>query len=207
MINNLKLVVSGFPGTGKTTLVNAISSEFSLPIIQENMFQIGDLNRQLNIAIKEKRQKEIPGLIKKYCESFLDWDAKRAAEYRKHEGFIADRWEADLLDYWLLSSSSYLGDLSKVTTKLLKNLQEKSKNIDICILTPLIEPFSHDKNEEGNVRTKGFTTHLRNIVTTVGIIKTFTKTTLIMLPNSKMTLDERLDFVKKSLTKINIKHS
>ena len=136
MINNLKLVVSGFPGTGKTTLVNAISSEFSLPIIQENMFQIGDLNRQLNIAIKEKRQKEIPGLIKKYCESFLEWDARRSAEYLEHQSFIADRWEADLLDYWLLSSASFVGDFSKISTKLLKNLQENSKNIYVCILTP-----------------------------------------------------------------------
>ncbi len=86
-------------------------------------------------------------------------------------------------------------------------MKEKSKNINICILTPLIEPFSNEKKEEGNTRKKESTTHLRNIVTIVGIVKTFTKTPLILLPSSKMTVDERLDFVKKSLTKINIKHS
>lgn len=207
MINNLKLAVSGFPGTGKTTLVNALSSELSLPIIQENMFQIGELNRQLNSAIKEKRHKEIPLLMKRYCESFLEWDAKRGIEYQEHQTFIADRWEADLLDYWLLSSSSFVGDFSKISTQLLKSLKEKSRNIDVCILTPLIEPFSNEKNEEGNTRAKGFTRHLRNIVTTVGIIKTFTKTNLVIIPSRKMSVDERLDYVKKTLTKLNNRDS
>jgi adenylate kinase len=88
--NKLKIVVSGFPGTGKTTLVNALSKELSLPIIQENMFEIGSLNRDLNIAIKQGRKQDLPTLIKQYSESFLDWDAKRGFSYQGHEGFIAD---------------------------------------------------------------------------------------------------------------------
>jgi Cdc6-like AAA superfamily ATPase len=200
--NQLKIVVSGFPGTGKTTLVNALSKELSLPIIQENMLEIGSLNRELNIAIKQGRKQDLPTLIKQYSESFLDWDAQRGFSYQGHEGFIADRWEADLLDYWLFSSSSFETDFSQISATLLKNLRQKSKSIDFCVLTSLTKPFSAEKNEEGNTRAAGFTMHLRNLVTTVGLIKTFTKTPLIILPDTKMSVDERVDFLKKSFSKI-----
>ncbi|MEY3884664.1 MAG: hypothetical protein RIS87_439, partial [Pseudomonadota bacterium] len=44
----MRIVVSGFPGTGKTSLVKALSEKYDLPIIEENLIKIGDLNRQLN---------------------------------------------------------------------------------------------------------------------------------------------------------------
>jgi hypothetical protein len=184
----MRIVVSGFPGTGKTSLVKALSEKYDLPIIEENLIKIGDLNRQLN-------------LIKNYANSFLEWDIERSNRYKESKSFIADRWEADLLDYWLFSSKSMSSNADSITLKLLNNLKQKSKSIDFVVVTPLLKPFSSDVNEEGNVRIKGFTNHLRSIVTNVGLITAFTKTSLILIPELPMNINERVEYIDNIIKK------
>lgn len=195
----MRIVVSGFPGTGKTSLVKALSEKYDLPIIEENLIKIGELNRQLNLALKNKD--DVTLLIKNYANSFLEWDIDRSNRYKESKSFVADRWEADLLDYWLFSSKSMSSNADSITLKLLNNLKQKSKSIDFVVVTPLLKPFSSDVNEEGNVRIKGFTNHLRSIVTNVGLITAFTKTSLILIPELPMNINERVEYIDNIIKK------
>lgn len=191
----MRIAVSGYPGTGKTSLVKALSDHYQLPILKENMFEIGDINRKINVAHRLNQTAEVDALIKRYVQSFMKWDAERTEAYKTHPAFIADRWEADLLNYWLLSSRSLSLNSSQVTIKLFNHLKAKSKSIDFVVLTPLIKPFSSENNEEGNTRKKGYNGHLQDIVINTGLIKAYTEIPLILLPEKPMTIDERVQYI------------
>lgn len=192
----MRIAVSGYPGTGKTTLVKALSERYKLPILKENMFEIGDINRKINAALRANKSEEVNALIKLYVQSFMKWDTERSLAYKKHTAFIADRWESDLLNYWLLSSRTLSLNSSQVTSKLFKSMKEKSKNLDFVVLTPLLKPFSGENNEEGNVRKKGYNGHLQDIVINAGLIQIYTNIPLIMLPEKSMTIEERVQYIE-----------
>ena len=203
MVNHsLKVAVSGFPGTGKTTLVKAISERFDLPIIQEDMFSIGNASNLYDIAIRQNRTLDLPVLKRKLIESYLSWDKKRTEAYLSSQTFIADRCEADLLDFWLLRFSSSGSEIDQITNFLLKNFCNKIQKFDLIIMTPLSPPFSHLPNEEGNKRKSGFTLHVHNAAMTSGLIQSFTNTPILRLPTTAKSIDERLNLVSVNLNEI-----
>lgn len=197
--NELRIVVSGFPGTGKTSLVNALGNKFDLPVIREDMSAISRAAGEFRRAMKQGRKEALPGLKKQLVQSFLDWDRERTIKYAMHSGFVADRWEADLIDWWLLAFKNEARAADGVTSRLLESFRKKSEILSFAVVMPMLKPFSADPNEEGNRRMQGFTLHLFNTVTLRGLIQTFTRLPLISLPAKPMTLDERVAFIDMAI--------
>jgi predicted ATPase len=191
----LKIAVSGFPGTGKTSLVKALGEKFDIPIIQENMLPIRNAEKDFATARMQRRTEDLPALHAALVESFVSWDAGRTKEYQARDSFVADRWEADLLDWWLVRFGQGRASVDSVTTSLLKNFQEKSKIFNFVVITPVQKPFSFEPNEQGNTRSANLTMHVLNMAVTAGLVQHFTDLPALFIPNEPMSVEERVDFV------------
>lgn len=88
----MKITISGTEGTGKTTLVKAVSERYKIPMISEYAREIAkEMNilnlRQMSLEETYKFQNEV---LKRKIE-----------EESKHNSFIADRSTIDNLAYYL----------------------------------------------------------------------------------------------------------
>lgn len=193
--NNLKIALSGFPGTGKTTLANALGQRLGLPVIAENMRPLANADANFVIAQAHNQNKDIPQLAQILIGAFLSWDASRGEEYVKHDGFIADRWEADLLDWWLARFGKGVLAVDDITGKLLMSFQTKAENLDYVILMPLRHQFSADANDDGIKRTNRLTAQIRTTAMVRGLLASFTNLPIISLPNAPLSVEQRVDFI------------
>ena len=64
LANELRIAVSGFPGTGKTSLVKALADKYGLPIVEEGMSSIGKAAGGIKRALKQGRKEDLPRLKK-----------------------------------------------------------------------------------------------------------------------------------------------
>lgn len=196
---NLKIALSGFSGTGKTSLAKALGHRLELPVIPEEMLTLANADRALVIAQAENRFAELPDAIQALINAFVHWDNGRSEAYAQRQGYIADRWEADLLDWWLARFGKGSYPVDQVTATLFGNFQKKAADLDYVILMPLLRPFSRDANDEGNKRGGSMTTQLLNTTLTRGLIVSFTQLPIISLPSQPLGIDERVDYVLKAI--------
>lgn len=198
----LRIAVSGFPGTGKTSLVNALSKKFKIPIIRENMMDLSVKSYAEDMLIRTYGGERSLEHVRRFVDAFVLWDADRTRQYSVNGSFVADRWEADLLEMFLLTFI-YGGEPVETTfPHLLKNYQQKAKIFDLVILTPLLPPFAEDKNENGISRVRSLSRHVLNMSVMLGLMQNFATVPIFPLPNTPLSVEERVNLIAAHLEKI-----
>jgi len=199
----LRIAVTGFPGTGKTSLVKALGEKFDLPVIEENMLPIARAERLMALAHMQNRQRDIPALRINLIEQFKQWDTDRTSLYKKAGGFVADRWELDLLDWWLVRFGLDRNNMDALTHRFLHNFKEKAKTFDLVVVTPT-RMFSQRPNEQGNRRSSSFTTQILSEAITAGLMHTQVDVPILRLPDKPLSVEQRVDLVQLHIDEARI---
>jgi SpoVK/Ycf46/Vps4 family AAA+-type ATPase len=187
------------PGTGKTTLARALADRFEVPLIAESMRGIADADRDYSAAMERRDSADLQRLGQAMADEFLAWKAMRATEYASHTGFVADRWDADLLDWWLVAFGRGASQVDSFTSQFIDGLVAASASIDLAVLTPVMPPFAGGENDEGNGRLVNMTKHVLSNTLTAGVIRRFTTVPVLELPARPMSVDQRVDAVVAAL--------
>ncbi len=198
--NTLKIVISGPNASGKTTLARAISERYNIPVIEEDVAQI--FNGQAAFEKLRFERAPLDQLVQAkaaWINSFSRWTEHRSLEYAKHPGFVADRWEADLLDFWLVLMRNEK-NVDQLTVQFAKNLQERAKTLDLVIVMPFGAPFTHGKNDADMTRATTLANRLLNTVVTAGIMQSLSDVRILRIPPTMTSVEDRLKLVGKSLS-------
>lgn len=197
----LKIVVSGPTGSGKTTFVRALAQRMGVPALEENMKDIYQAHGKFIQARKKPdiSSPELEEAFKLASEPFVAWAQGRSKQYQTHAGFVADRWEADLLDLWLKLYADFGHD--KLTRGLLRDMRNKSETFDYAVVMPLEPRFEEERNEDGLRRKSAFSLRFMSQIMTGGLIRQCPKLRVIPIPGKPMSVEERLDFIVKAIEK------
>jgi GTPase SAR1 family protein len=160
--SRLRIAVSGPAGAGKTTLVNALASELSLPVIEEGLLPL------YSAQVAYKQASQAPGAlpdVKKralsdWMRSFFDWCGARELTYAQLTDFVADRWELDIFGYWLhafVQSETY-----EDTSRLHDIFLRRSQEFDLFVMLPAGN-FQVDEHNEAGLRRQ--TSYNRSVLT------------------------------------------
>jgi len=195
----LRIVLNGPVASGKTTLGKAIAQKYGIPFIEEGLI---DIFKAKHIYYEMRKNKasadEIDYARRCWIKSFFDWKDKRAQLYRDHREFVADRWDADLLDIWLY----FWGrepHVDHVTQDLFRNLHEKSKSIDLVVLLPFGEPFTLENSSQNLRRNTRFTVGLFNWAIINGLIRSVANLNVLNIPSQSLSVGERLQCVDERI--------
>jgi hypothetical protein len=194
-----RIVVSGPVGSGKSTLVAALAERLGLRPIEEKM---APLYRTRAALIQSSKPPVAPvaeqvALRDAWLQSFFDWCADRAGEYRaaSETGFVADRWEMDLLGNWLRIFSAHRPApqdlLDRKGRELMALATERAHHIDLAILLPVADGFEKS-NEAGLVRAADFASQVLSYQTSLGLMQTLPPNVLRYAPPAVEPVDKRL---------------
>lgn len=200
-LSNLKIAISGPNASGKTTIADLLAKELNLQLISEEVGDIFSHQRlYLEICRNSQSKEKILSAKKEWIRSFFKWSQLRNSKYSNCTGFIADRWEADLLDFWLVNFGRE-PHLDQLTVKLFKNFQAKAKNLDLAIIMPFKQPYTKNQNESKLNRVSSFSNRLLNSVVTTGIIYTAPSLRILRIPQNLSNADDCLDFILSQIRK------
>lgn len=195
----LRIAISGPNASGKTTLAEAMAERYGLPVIEENVAEI-DKSRSLleRLYAEQAPAEKIVEAKRNWIGTFIAWIKSREAAYATTPGFVADRWEADLLDLWLV----FFGrerNIDNITAEMVRNLYAKGRIMDIAIMMPLAKPFTEDNNDVDVHRSGTFTNRLLNSMVTNGIIQTVPNLRVLRIPLEAHSLGDRMDLIDKAV--------
>lgn len=164
-----KIVISGSVGSGKTTLAKALGQALNLPVLTENLrgiyrgletFRQYAHNPQSSTHDKQR-------VVQKLMQQFTDWTKDRQQLYQQHPGFIADRWEADLVDLWLKLFADLPCDAQ--TEQLLVDMRQKAHTFTCAVMLPPYVFQAEAENEDGLKRRQSMNLTLLSSLVTSGL--------------------------------------
>lgn len=193
----MRIVVSGPTGTGKTTLVKALAERLGLPVLAEEM---NDLFRLEGLYKKARRDGRDKALLDQaasaWGSAFIDWAKRRSTQYDGHRGFVADRWEADLLDIWLVKFAGR--DVDKATAWLLNDMRRKARTLDLAVVLPLQDIMGSMRNEAALPRVGFLSGRILNSLLTRALIGQCPGLKTLQLPARPLSVDERVTLVERA---------
>ena len=197
----MRIVVSGSCGSGKTTLVQALSRHFHLPIILEGVRPIYLAKRAFTHLQRDGYASPfvMQDAFEKWTDSYLAWANERARLYEQWGKFIADRWEADLLSNWI-SIFSGSPQIDERTSKLIADMQAKAKTMTFAVMLPPQMVLSEGKNEEGLNRETSFTHRLMRDLLTDALMNRC-EIPVLWLPREPFDIEQRVKSVAAAVQK------
>lgn len=200
-IANLRIAISGPNASGKTTLAKAISEKYAIPMIEEDMGGVFGAQKELDqLRSQSAPQGEIKSALGRWQECFFDWAKSREAEYSRYDSFVADRWEADLLDIWLVLMRRY-ENIDPQTVRLVRHVKAAAARLSFAVLMPIAKPLSDVPNDAGLVRASSFSNRLLNSMTTAGIIFSLPNLSVLRMPAGASSTDDRIKIVESAWSK------
>lgn len=197
--NSMKIAISGPNASGKTTLASALSRKYRIPVIQEGVTPV--FNAQATFEKLRRDRAPVEEVLRartEWIQSFVQWTKDRDAEYERHQDFVADRWEADLLDFWLVFMRNEK-DIDPLTIHFVKSLIARSKEFDLVVVTPFAAPLAGEKNDVEMTRNSSLTNRLLNSMLTSGIINNLSNVRVLKIPPTIESVEDRLGLIEKIL--------
>ncbi|MEI6239099.1 MAG: hypothetical protein WCR51_01800 [Planctomycetia bacterium] len=199
--DNLRIAISGPNASGKTTLAKAISKKFAIPMIEEDLGVLFGAQKKLDqLRSQSAPQEEVKSALGRWQECFFEWAKSREAAYSKYDSFVADRWEADLLDIWLVLMRR-LENIDPQTVRLVRHLKAVAARMSFAILMPIAKPLSDVPNDAGLVRVASFSNRLLNSMTTAGIIFSLPNLNVLRMPAGLSSTDDQIKIVESAWSK------
>lgn len=190
--SQLKIVISGAVGSGKTTLANALAQRLNLPVLPENMAPLYQALATYQQAIRapniSRASKHEKAQLLMTC--FSNWVNKRHVLYTQHSGFIADRWEADMLDLWLKLFADLPCD--DQTMILLADMRQKAERFDCAVMLPPGTHQAHTFNGDGLGRRRTANLTLLSTLVTGGLHRQCPGLATLHLSPQVTSLDDRV---------------
>lgn len=192
-----RIVVSGPVGAGKTTLAHALAEKLGVPVIGENRSLLTETLRiYRQVCADPQREDERAGALERVFQTFFTWAEERALLYRSHQGFVADRWEADMLDAWLKIFADR--ELDPVTKRLFGDMRRKAREFTCAVLLAPAPARVEAMNHDGLRRRQSFTLTLLATLVTDGLLRQCEDLPVLRLP-ADSSVAERVDRVSRFL--------
>ena len=191
---HLRIVVSGPVGSGKTTLARALAAHYGLRLLGEPMAAVVRAEtafRGLRRTLGAPREQLVTAL-QACVMAYRACIAERASLYAMPGGFVADRWEVDLLDFWLVALAPYSDD--GPTADFLADMQRKAAGFSAFVMLPLQRPSDHTdgRNEHALRRNLKFGPSLLNWTVSLGLARNFTDLPVILAPEAADSVESRV---------------
>lgn len=200
----LKIAVSGYLGSGKTTLCHELATRLGLHVIEEDLVDLTIAGEVCHRTIREHGDKRqaVVSAKEELARAYGAWSQRRSKALDERDRVIADRWHADLLVWWLQDFKTVFGAMERSTTRLLREMNAWAAQLDYIVLTPFQKPFAAlgEANSAGMARYPNQTDHLLFQSLLRGLVMTPANTRkIITFQPGEMTLQERADFVERTI--------
>ena len=201
----LKIAVSGYIGSGKTTLCHELATRLGLHVIEEGLVDLTIAGEVCHRTMRDHgdKQQAVVGAKEELARAYGAWSTQRSQALNDHDRVIADRWHADLLVWWLQDFKTVFGSIESSTTRLLREMNQWAAQLDYIVITPFRKPFAAlgEANSAGMARYPNQTDHLLFQSLLRGLVVTPANSRkIIAFPSGDMSLQDRADFVERAIS-------
>lgn len=203
---DLKIAISGGVATGKSTLSAELARRTGLPVVREGMAELAQASEEFGRLLAD-RSIDSAGLAParaRLVGEFEGWVLSRAAARADLEGFVCDRWELDLLAWWLMAN---IHGADAVTAKLTRSFSIAARDLDYCVVTPFGKQLGAigETNSDGQVRNFSLTSRVAFHALLVGLKIDFVPLRVIRLPVDLDTVEERAEFIERAISRDQVR--